>query len=83
MKALFSVAVSESVFDVQEAMAHIWALTARRAEERLVGRGARTGFVIDQDLAMESRGPAVGDSLIQRLDEMVLSDNVPPVPVPE
>ena len=51
--------------------------------------GMRTGFVIDQDAAMESRGTAVGDELIRRLDEMVLADGVPvavssiPVTAPE
>jgi len=80
VKALFSVAVSAGVFSVQQAMAHITILTAAR-EKRLTG-SLKTGFVIDQDLAMESRVPAVGDALIQKLDEMVLSDGVP-VPVPE
>ena len=81
VKALFSVAVSAGVFDVQQAMAHIGLLTEGR-EGRLPSGGLKTGFVIDQDAAMESRRTAVGDVLIQRLDEMVLADGVPgPVPV--
>ena len=81
MKALFSVAVSAGVFDVQQAMAHIGLLTEGR-KGRLPSGGMKTGFVIDQDAAMESRGTAVGDVLIRNLDEMVLADDVPgPVPV--
>lgn len=75
VKALFSVAVSAGVFDVQTAMAHINALTAKRATERVFPE-TKTGFVIDQDLAMESRDPAVGDSLIQKFDEMAIFDVV-------
>ena len=85
VKALFSVAVSAGVFDVQQAMAHIGLLTEGR-EGRLPNEGMRTGFVIDQDAAMESRGTAVGDVLIRNLDEMVLAEGVPtpnPVTVPE
>lgn len=76
MKALFSVAVSAGVFNVQQAMAHIGLLTDWR-EGRLPSGEMKTGFVIDQDAAMESRGTAVGDVLIQKLDEMVLADGVP------
>lgn len=72
VKALFSVAVGAGVFTVQQAVAHIDVLMAAR-EQRL-SDVLRTGFVIDQDLAMESRAPAVGDALIQKFDEMVLSD---------
>lgn len=75
IKALFSVAVSAGVFDVQQAMVHIYALTAKTAMER-ASRDTKTGFVIDQDLAMEDRDPAVGDSLIQKLDEMALFEVV-------
>lgn len=75
VKALFSVAVTAGVFDVQQAMAHINALTAKRATERMFLQ-MKTGFVVDQDLAMESREPAVGDSLIQKLDEMAIFDVV-------
>ena len=81
VKALFSVAVSAGVFDVQQAIAHIGLLTEGR-KGRLPSGGMKTGFVIDQDAAMESRGTAVGDVLIRNLDEMVLADDVPgPVPV--
>lgn len=73
VKALFSVAVSAGVFNVQQAMAHIGLLT----EGCISNAGTKTGFVIDQDAAMESRDMAVGDVLIRRLDEMVLADGVP------
>lgn len=75
VKALISMAVSMGVFDMAQAMQHLAGLTAVKAEERMF-RSLNTGFVIDQDLAMESRVPAVGDSLIQKFDEMMLFDNV-------
>jgi hypothetical protein len=46
VKALFSVAVSAGVFDVQLAMAHIGILTEGRGG-RLAAGGMQTGFVID------------------------------------
>jgi len=47
------------------------------------GGTLKTGFVIDQDAAMEQRAEAVGDELIRKLDEMVLADGVPvAVPIP-
>lgn len=73
MKALFSMAVSASVFDVQQAVAHIGILT----EGGMRGGASKTGFVIDQDVAMEQRAEAVGDELIRKLDEMVLADGAP------
>lgn len=81
VKALFSLAVSAGVFSVQQAMAHIDVLMAAR--EKRLSDALGTGFVIDQDLAMESRAPALGDALIQKLDEMVLSDVSLQVPVSE
>lgn len=75
VKALFSMAVGTGVFDIAQAMEHLARLTATRAEERMF-RSLNTGFVIDQDLAMESRAPAIGDTLIQKFDEMMLFDDV-------
>ena len=75
------------MFDVRQAMAHIGILNEGR-EGRLSAGGTQTGFVIDQDAAVESREGAMGDELIRRLDEMVLADGVPvatqvPVAAPE
>jgi len=76
VKALFSVAVREGVFDVRQAVAHIGILIEGREGRLSAAGGTQTGFVIDQDAAVESRDGAVGDVLIRRLDEMVLADGV-------
>lgn len=77
MKALFGMAISAGVFVVQQATDVLDGFKPENTHEHQA-ESPNAGFVIDHDVAMESRADAVGDVLIHKFDEMVLVDNASP-----
>lgn len=74
LRALLGMAVFAEMLSVAQATEYLDSLRATRDAGHHFGI-PETGFVIDQDLAVESRNAAVGDALVQRFDEMLFSED--------
>jgi hypothetical protein len=75
LKALFGMAVSAGTFSTAQAKQRLNSSLAGRLNCR-PSEAPETGFIIDQDLSMESRDAAVGGVLAQRFDEMLLLEDI-------
>lgn len=74
LRALLGMAVFAEMLSMAQATEYLDSLKATR-DEGYHGGVTETGFVIDHDLAVESRDAAVGDALVQRFDEMLFLED--------
>lgn len=70
LRALLGMAVVAGAFTVAQATAYLSSLQAVREGDDS-SEVPDTGFIVDQNLAMESRVEGVGHTLAQRFDEML------------
>ncbi|KAF2723687.1 hypothetical protein K431DRAFT_325169 [Polychaeton citri CBS 116435] len=75
LKALLGMAVFAGAISMMQANEFLENLRAKRQDRRTF-EVLETGFVVDQDLAMETRAAAIGDVLAQRFDEMLFFEDV-------
>lgn len=72
LKALLGMAVSAKVFTVSEAMEYykVFTTSSERYQDAAV---VETGFVVDQDLAIDRQELAVGDALAAKFDDLFIA----------
>lgn len=75
VRALLGMAVHAGVFSTPDAAEYLDDLHSVCAAKASCASMPETGFVVDQDLAMEDRAGAVGDVLAQRFDEMLFQES--------
>jgi hypothetical protein len=78
VRAVLGMAVTEGALSMALAKECLDGLRAMRDDRQTFGI-PETGFIVDQDLAVESRDAAVGETLAQRFDEMLFLEELNPI----
>ena len=74
LRALLGMAIAAGALSVPQSTEYLDQLRLMREQNQQSFGIPDIGFVVDQDLALESRDAAVGDALVQRFDEMLFEE---------